>query len=82
MKTYDFELHVTAGELRALGADVSAEVPDCAYVPRASIRVGEATEEPSDDPNVLALSLPIDLDEPFRWVEVKLTLPRYGTPGA
>lgn len=60
----------TAGELRGMGADVPADVPDFAWVPRQSVHLGTVQVETGDDPENITARVGVKLTEPFRWIEV------------
>lgn len=77
-REYDPALHVTAGELRAIGKTLPEEIPDCAYMPRAALC----------DPTTIEL-VPVDIagrtfnasvlfsshaEVPFRWLEIDCVL--------
>lgn len=73
-RDYSPTIDVTAGELRANGArGIDDHVPDCAWVPRSAMRIGDIRVRPVD-PNAskrtLAADFDVTFDEPFRWVEV------------
>ena len=75
---YDAELCVTAGELRAAGAlDIPDGVPDCAWVPRASLLFVDVEIDRSHDvatTGTLKAKTTIRLLAPWRWVDVTVTL--------
>lgn len=75
-RDYDPKLDITAGEFRALGKVLPASIPDCAWVPRAAMRMGEVKATPTGDPSRrgVHVSWSVTFDEPFRWVEVTGTL--------
>lgn len=59
---------VYAGELRAEGCDIPANIPDCAWVPRHGVKYRPAFTE--FDGFTLTLKTSISFTEPFTWVEV------------
>lgn len=69
---YDPRTCITAGELRAGGATIRDEVPDCAWVPRWAIR-WEPKASLADAPGTIAVDLRAILSEPFRWIEITIT---------
>lgn len=62
------ELCLTAGELRAMGGKPPDSIPDCAWVPRHSIRI-EPGEFSMDDDGVMHGSVVWSFTVPFTWVE-------------
>lgn len=65
MKEYDPGTCVTAEELRAMGLDLPETVPDCAWLPRASVKVGtgRARFDPEDRSRIL---VPVTVEEGAR----------------
>lgn len=65
---------VTAGELREAGIPIDEKIPDCAWIPRASmeLKVGEPTFGADRS---LSCELSISFGEPFHWVSVDVTIP-------
>ena len=59
---------MTAGELRRLGAEISEEIPDCAWVPLRSLDL-RGNWDGGD-----ALHLEISYRKPFRWVRAEVGL--------
>jgi hypothetical protein len=80
VKEYDPETCVTAAELRAMGVQLDATVPDCAWVPRSALKVGvgEARFDPEDRSRILVPAT-LTLEEPLRWIEVAVTVEGAGT---
>lgn len=70
--TYDPQLDVTAGELRASGIAVPPGVPDCGHVPRSSIFfwVGDC----ETDTVALKMGFKATFHKPFRWITVPLII--------
>ena len=77
-RDYDPALDITAGELRRAGATgIGENVPDCAWVPRAAMHMGEvrvAAVDPDNKRRELRASFSVTFDKPFRWLEVSGTL--------
>ena len=71
-ESYDPATCITAGELREAGAEVPDNVPDCGWVPRASMRLtpGKATHDTKT--KRLSIDVGLTFTEPFRWVDVKV----------
>ena len=68
---YDAETCITARELRAMGCDISEEVPDCAWVPRSSIAISLGGVEPHpSDADCAVVTVNLRCAEPFRWVSM------------
>lgn len=74
---YDEASCVSAGELRAAGYSVPENIPDCAWVPRSSVRVNNdevsAHTDPGD-PSIVHVSVSVEFTEPFKWVEATILL--------
>ncbi len=68
--TVDENARVSAGELREMGVAVPEDVPDCGWVPRASLRIGDVTSASLGENGLPNLHISIEFTEPFRWVEV------------
>lgn len=69
---YDEANCITAGQLRAMGAKLSETIPDCAWVPRQAVHLGDCSAK-SDGLRV-NISFKCSVSAPFRWVEVSGTL--------
>ena len=71
---YDEQTCLTAGELRSMGLVVPEEIPDVAWVPKDSVKIGEGrnTTWAGSGPRVIKVSMSIRITEPFRWVEATL----------
>jgi hypothetical protein len=69
------ELCITAGELRAMGCCIPQNIPDCAWISRASLKynVGNAYNA-DDEPTVYHIPIEIDFLEPFKWIDVNITI--------
>lgn len=65
---------VTAGELRTLGLRIPETIPDCAWVPRTSLVIGEHRAIVSADGQRLDVEVDIGIGAPFRWVEAEFTV--------
>lgn len=66
---YDHKTCITAGEVRAMGGDVPAAVPDCAWVRRTSLKFGDSHVSGDREARELTVSMAITIDEPWRWIE-------------
>ena len=65
------ELCITAGELRQAGAKgIEPHVPDCAWLPRHSMRMGEVRAVKGRGPRGFKIEWDVTFTEPFRWVEL------------
>ena len=64
---------ITAAELRAMGVPLDESIPDCAWVPRLSIRwvVGKPT---ASDPRTLLVPIEAEFTQPFTWIEGEGTI--------
>ncbi|MCU0912997.1 MAG: hypothetical protein MUC88_00365 [Planctomycetes bacterium] len=67
---------ISAAELRALGCDISADIPDCASVPRAALVFEEC--ECDFEGEVLRCQIPIRVNAPFEWVEAEFEVNDHG----
>lgn len=70
--TYDPETCVKAGELRAAGIPVSDDIPDCGWIPRASIRQEVVGVTGVD--RQLTVHLTVTFEEPFRSIHIEGTV--------
>lgn len=66
---YDPATCITAGEFRAMGVTIDARVPDCAWVPKASISWAAGEAKLSENGR-LSMSVHGGLSQPFRWIVV------------
>ena len=65
-----------AGHLREMGCEISEEIPDCAWVPRWSLSMGEPNfKHDESNPDVVEMDMDIRITEPFRWLSVTLKIP-------
>ena len=73
---YDERTCITAAELRTMGLAVPKSIPDEGWVPRASMKfkVGRA----SIDGGTLGMSVEFSFTEPFRWLELNVTVDKGG----
>lgn len=62
---YDPNLHITAGALREAGAEIPADVPDHAYIPRTALVIKDIECGPGQKPNSVACKVLFDLMSPF-----------------
>ena len=69
---------ITAGEIRAFGAAVPANVPDCATVSREGFRAASARAfagaKMTVDGDTMHFEMSLDIDEPFQWVEMAVVV--------
>jgi hypothetical protein len=70
-REFDPRYDLTAGELRAAGKVIDAKVPDCAWVPRHAMRMGEVHAEKGPGPRDVRVTWEVSFIEPFRWVEIE-----------
>ena len=77
---FDPVLCITAEELRASGIDPGEDIPDCAWVPRASVRheVRKSQKPISDEDKRNRVLPPVAIDVifevPFRWLRIEGTV--------
>lgn len=65
---YDPTLHLTAGELREMGADLPAHIPHCAYVDRTACIVSPDSVVAREGRVVTRFAL--KFSQPFQWEEL------------
>lgn len=65
---------VSAAELRSLGYLIPESIPDCATVPRSSLRFGKPTYSPCVESSYLCFALSLSFAEPFEWVNVSVVI--------
>lgn len=65
---YNSKTCITAGELRAIGVAIPAEVPDCGWVPRYSMTYGGP--QVTIDNRRIHCTAAIRFSVPFQWIEV------------
>jgi len=72
MTEYNPTTCITVEELRSLGIHIEEKIPDCAWIPRWSVKmeVGEVTMKD----NKLAVEMNTTFQEPFQWIETTATL--------
>ena len=72
---YNERTCITAGKLRASGIAVPNDIPDCAWVPKHTMRFGEPdVAMDAEDPTKVRVNVPVTFAVPFRWVRVNVTL--------
>ena len=72
---YNERTCITAGELRAMGAQVPDSIPDCGWVPKHTMKFGEpAVSMDEVDSMMLHVNTPVTFTAPFRWVSVDIAL--------
>ncbi len=69
LQEYDPVLCIQAGELRAMGIQLSERIPDCAWIEKWSIVQG-VTEQVDGD----KVCYGITFTRPFRWLSVEVQL--------
>lgn len=67
---------VYAGSIRTLGVEVDPRIPDCAWVPRSAMRIDTKGRADGDKLQMMAT---VTFDEPFRWVEIPITIKANGS---
>lgn len=70
---YDPTTCITAAEMRASGWRVPDDVPECAWVPRASLRFDKFTRSRMDG-NTLRGVVSMTMTVPFQWVETTVRI--------
>lgn len=70
---FDEATCITAGELRASGITVPADIPDCGWIRRASIRlscpgIAPPTELERRERRLPEVKIDVTFTEPFQWV--------------
>lgn len=65
---YDPTLHMTAGELREMGADLPTHIPHCAYVERIACIFSPDSVVAIEGRVVTRFAL--KFSQPFRWEEL------------
>ena len=61
-----------AGELRAIGCDIPANIPDCAWVPRHGVKYRPLFTD--FDGATLTMQTGISFTEPFTWIVVPVMI--------
>lgn len=74
MSEYDEATCITAAELRAQGWPLGDDVPDCAWVPRGSMRLAAVMPQRMEGDTV-HVTMEVEFTAPFRWVECTVSLP-------
>lgn len=77
-ETYDPALHITAGELRAIGVPIPARIPDCGWIARAAMHVASDATVTSN--GRLNVNMQVTFSAPFRWINIQVTIPKEPTP--
>jgi hypothetical protein len=70
---YDPVTCVTAGELRALGAEIPDAVPDCGWVSRAAL-LYDNSPEVTVEGSRMSIHMSATIDEPFKWINVTVDI--------
>ena len=64
---------VSAGELRGLGFEVHADIPDCATVPLSAIHYSaDVSTDTSKENGTISLGMSLSFDEPFSWISIDI----------
>jgi len=63
-----------AGDLRRMGVAVPESIPNCAHVPRSSIRFGEPSFVTGQDGKTITGDIGMEFTEPFRWITINLNI--------
>lgn len=71
--SYDPTLHLTAGRLREMGADLPAHIPHCAYVERTACIFSPDSVVAIEGRVVTRFAL--KFSQPFRWEELDGDVP-------
>lgn len=71
---YDPKTCVTAGEVRAMGGNVPAAVPDCAWIRRVALRFIDSTVSGDRTARELTVSMSFVIDDPWRWTWTEWTV--------
>ena len=66
---------VSAANLRAMGFDPGADIPDVATIPLSSLSLSTTEAEPHPDPSKLRIGLVLHISEPFQWFQIDLEIP-------
>ena len=76
---FDPDICIHAGELRAMGASIPDTIPDIGWVPRSAIQwSGEDPNFTMNDDGVFTGNLRCVVTQPFRWIEVDVTITKDG----
>lgn len=72
---YNELLHITAGELRAMGLAIPENIPDVGWVPRSSITMEPVFETPRRDveQGIMRAKIGTEFTRPFQWIEFTFT---------
>jgi len=66
---------ITAGELRDAGAVFDESIPDCAWVPRSSLKLGKVmTKTVDESTRQVSAGFTLEATEPFHWISVNGTI--------
>jgi len=74
MIDYDAATCITAGELREMGCEIPAKVPDCAWVPRHAMIMGDVSARLDPLRDTLDCTVLLSFAQPFRWVVTRSSL--------
>jgi len=77
---YDPGTCVTAQKLRDVGIDIPDTVPDCAWVPRASIQVGNIDVKDQGD-GFFSCDIVSVFTEPFQWFTLTVAVSKVKADG-
>lgn len=73
-KNYNPARHISAGELRGCGIVIPKHVPDCAWANRGSINFGEVRVDRGADPDMLHVSVDVEMGQPFSWKRMEVEI--------
>lgn len=71
---YDEEGCITAGELRANGCDVAANIPDVAWVPRTACKISKLLKLSRRPDGTFDIQVEVEIEQPFKWFEAKFNI--------
>lgn len=74
---YDPVMCITAGELRALGAQLTPDIPDCAWVRRSALKFGEPKAVVCDDGTMNGVLI-LTISDRFQWLEIDAVIGKDG----
>ncbi len=65
---------VTAGELRAMGAELDERIPDCATIRSECVKMSLGKVSGAQTGRTLRVPIALEFTEPFSWVEIEGTV--------
>ncbi len=77
--SYDAATCITAGELRAMGAEIDSAIPDCGWIPRNSWKFGKTSATADTvgkitSATIISLTTEMILTVPFQWISITCTV--------